>query len=99
MLRLFFLALLPVTLSGCIVASVANTAVDIVKLPVAAVSKGVDLATTSQSEADEKRGRALRKAEEEAGKRQRLWADACGKVQARGETCPPPPPIDPASRR
>ena len=100
-MRRFLLPLLPLALSGCVVASVANTAVDIVKLPVQAVSKGVDLATTSQSEADENRGRALRKAEEEAGKRQRLWAEACRKAQTRGEPCPPAPtseiqPVPPA---
>ena len=87
---LFFTALL--SLSGC--TTVARTAVDVVTLPVKAVSAGVDAATTSQSEADEKRGRELRKAEEEAGKRDRLWAEACRQAQARGEPCPPPPPRD-----
>ena len=76
-------------LSGCY--TVAKTAVDVVTLPVKAVSAGVDAATTSQSEADEKRGRELRKAEEEAGKRDRQWAEACKKAQARGEPCPPQP--------
>ena len=85
------LLLLPASLmlTGCY--TVAKTAVDAVTLPIKAVSAGVDAATTSQSEADEKRGRELRKAEEEAGKRQRLWAEACRKAQARGEPCPPPP--------
>ena len=55
-------------LSGCVVAQMADTAVDVVTLPVKAVSAGVDAATTSQSEADERRGRELRKAEERAGK-------------------------------
>jgi hypothetical protein len=81
---------LPLLLGGCVVGTIAKTAVDVVTLPVKAVSAGVDAATTSQSEADEKRGRELRKAEEEAGKRQRLWAEACRKAQARGEPCPPP---------
>ena len=89
MRSLLLLAALP-ALSGCV--SVAKTAVDVATLPVKAVSKGVDLATTSQSEADEKRGRELRKAEEEAGKRDRLWAEACRRAQARGEPCPSPPP-------
>lgn len=53
--------------------------------------KGVDLATTSQSEADEKRGRELRKAEAEAGKRDRQWAEQCRKAQERDEPCPPRP--------
>lgn len=85
---LAILAILP-ALTGCY--TVAKTAVDVVTLPVKAVSKGVDLATTSQSEADEKRGRELRKAEETAGRRDRKWADECRKAQARGEPCPPPP--------
>ncbi len=54
-------------LSGCI----ARTAADIVTAPVRVVSKGVDWTTTSQSEADEKRGRALRKREERLGKLER----------------------------
>ena len=40
-------------------------------LPVKVVSAGVDAATTSQSEADEKRGREVRKAEEKAGREAR----------------------------
>ena len=94
-MKLVIAATLLVTLSGC-VASVAKTAFDVVTLPVKVVAKGVDLATTSQSEADENRGRALRKAEEDAGKRERLWAAACRKAQARGEACPPAPAVDPA---
>ncbi|MGI8931576.1 MAG: hypothetical protein ACR2FK_04240 [Sphingomicrobium sp.] len=85
------LVALPFALSGCVVSTIASTAVDVVTLPVKAVSKGVDLATTSQSEADEKRGRDLRKAEEDAGKRARQAAAQCRKAEARGEPCPPPP--------
>ena len=81
------LALVPLILvTGCY--TVAKTAVDVVILPVKVVAKGVDLATTSQSEADEKRGRALRRAEEAAGKRQREWEKACAKAEKRGEACP-----------
>jgi len=54
-------------LTGCI----ARTAVDIVTLPVKVVSAGVDAATTSQSEADERRGRELRQKEERAGREAR----------------------------
>ncbi|WP_324740799.1 hypothetical protein U8326_13015 [Tsuneonella sp. CC-YZS046] len=54
-------------LTGCI----ARTAVDVVTLPVKAVGGAVDATTTSQSEADEKRGRALRKQEERLGKLER----------------------------
>ena len=87
---LFLIPILALTLTGCIT-TVAKTAVDVVTLPVKIVSKGVDLATTSQSEADEKRGRELRKAEEAAGKRQREWEKACTKAEKRGEPCPPRP--------
>ena len=86
-MRLVLPLLIFPALSGCM--TVAKTAVDVVTLPVKAVSAGVDAATTSQSEADEKRGRELRKAEEEAGKRDRLWAEACRRAQAKGEPCPP----------
>ena len=44
-------------LSGCVVGTIAETAVDVATIPVKVVSSGVDAATTSQSEADEKRGR------------------------------------------
>jgi len=60
-------ALLPLALSGCI----AKTAVDVVTLPVKAASKTVDVLTTSQSEADEKRGRQIRLYEECVGKEDR----------------------------
>ena len=86
---LFLIPILAVALAGCI--TVAKTAVDVVTLPVKVVAKGVDLATTSQSEADEKRGRDLRKTEEAAGKRQREWEKACAKAEKRGEPCPPQP--------
>ena len=56
-------------LSGCL----AKTALDVATAPVRAISKAVDLATTSQSEADEKRGRALRRDEERLGKLERQY--------------------------
>jgi hypothetical protein len=67
MRRLLLPALLALALPGCI----AKTAVDVVTLPVKAASKTVDILTTSQSEADEKRGRALREHEECLGKERR----------------------------
>jgi hypothetical protein len=70
---------LPLALSGCIVGTVASTAVDIATLPVKAVSAGVDAATTSQAEADQKRGREIRKAEEAQGKQLRLAEERCRK--------------------
>ena len=41
---------------------------DIVTAPIKVVSKTADVLTTSQSEADEKRGREMRKREEQLGK-------------------------------
>ncbi len=61
-------------LCGC---AVADAAVDVAKIPVNVVSAGVDAATTSQSEADEKRGRELRKADEERGRQARLMEQRC----------------------
>ncbi len=66
-MRAFAPALLSLTLTGCI----AQTAVDIVTLPVRAASKTVDVLTTSRSEADEKRGREIRKREECIAKEER----------------------------
>ena len=66
-MRVLIVAPLALALSGCI----ARTAVDVVTLPVKAAGKTVDLLTTSQSEADEKRGRAIRKQEEREAKARR----------------------------
>ena len=63
-MRLILLPLLAVGLSGCL----ARTAVDIVTLPVKVVSAGVDAATTSQAEADQRRGRQIREEEERLGR-------------------------------
>jgi hypothetical protein len=70
---------LPLALGGCVVGTVAKTAVDVVTLPVKVVSAGVDAATTSQAEADRKRGRELRKQEEERGRQFRLAQQRCRK--------------------
>jgi hypothetical protein len=66
-------------LSGCVVGTVAETAVDVATIPVKVASAGVDAATTSQSERDEKAGRELRKQDEERGKRARQMAERCQK--------------------
>src|SRR5256885_16346720 len=71
--------LLPCALSGCVVGTIARTAVSVVTLPVKVVSAGVDAATTSQAEADQKRGREIRKQEEERGKQLRLAEERCRK--------------------
>jgi len=86
--------------------------VDVVTLPVRAVGAGVDAVTTSQSEADEKRGREIRKREERLGELERDYdkqmercADgkqqACDKAQAiRAEmkALAPGIPVDPDER-
>lgn len=75
--QLLALGLASLALQGCL----ARAAVDVVTLPVKAVSAGVDAATTSQSEADEKRGRKLRKREERIGALERDYTRAmkrCG---------------------
>ena len=71
--------LLPILLGGCVVGTIAHTAVDIVTLPVKVASAGVDAVTTSQAEADQKRGRELRKAEEQRGRDLRLAEERCRK--------------------
>jgi hypothetical protein len=80
-------------LTGCF--TVAKTAVDVVTLPVKVVGAGVDAVTTSQAEADQQRGRALRKAEEAYGKKIRAWQKECDRAQRRGEECPPRPQFEP----
>jgi predicted Holliday junction resolvase-like endonuclease len=62
--HLIALPLMALALQGCL----AKAAVDVATAPVRIGSKAVDLATTSQSEADEKRGREIRKREERLAK-------------------------------
>ena len=83
-LRLLLPGLLGLALGGC----VAQTALDIVTLPVKVASAGIDAVTVSQSEADEKRGRAIRKHEECLGKEARR-ADKQGR-EPDPEACPEP---------
>lgn len=70
---LILLPLAALSLSGCL----AKTALDVATAPIKIASKAADLATTSQSEADEKRGREIRKREERLGKLERQY----GKLQ------------------
>jgi len=53
-----------ILLQGCVASMVSN----VVTAPVKVVSKTTDILTTSQSESDEKRGRDMRKREENVGK-------------------------------
>jgi hypothetical protein len=75
-LKTFILAM-PLLLGGCL----AKTAVDVVTAPVKVASGAVDLATTSQSEADEKRGRELRQREERLGKMDREYEKQLARCQ------------------
>ncbi|QIL01888.1 hypothetical protein G7078_03180 [Sphingomonas sinipercae] len=92
-MKKFILVMLAAPLSGCVVGQVASTAVDVVTLPVKAVSAGVDAVTTSQAEADQKRGRQLREAEERRGRELRQMEERCRKGRPLPtDSCVPMPP-------
>jgi hypothetical protein len=57
-------------LGGCV-----STVGSVVTAPVRVASRAADLATTSQSEADENRGRELRRREERLGQLERRYDD------------------------
>ena len=78
-MRILLLVPIAFTLSGCVVGAVADAAVTAVTLPVKVVSAGVGAVTTSQAEADQKRGREPRRAEEERGRQWRKLVDRCRK--------------------
>lgn len=92
-MRMFvLLAPLALLLSGCL----ARTAVDLVTLPVKVVSAGVDAATTSQAEADRRRGREIREEEERLGRLARRCQrhpdrEECDELRARQEGREPAP--------
>jgi hypothetical protein len=69
-------------LSGCVVGTVAKTAVDVAMVPVHVATAGVNAALPSQKKADEKRGREARRQDEERGKQLRLAQERCRKGQA-----------------
>ena len=69
--RLALILPMALIMQGCL----AKTALDVVTLPVKAAGKAVDLATTSQSEADEKRGREIRRREEKMAKLERQYEE------------------------
>ncbi|MEO7188420.1 MAG: hypothetical protein ABIW58_08460 [Sphingomicrobium sp.] len=81
-MRAMILIVAAVSLQGCVVGTIAETAIDVATLPVRAASAGVDAVTTSQSEADQKRGRELRKAEEQRGRELRAMESRCRKGRA-----------------
>lgn len=63
-------------LPGCV-----RTVASVVTAPVRVASAAADLATTSQSEADEKRGREIRQREERLGRLQREYAQQADRCQ------------------
>jgi uncharacterized lipoprotein YajG len=66
-MRTILLPLAALLLSGCL----ARTAVELATLPVRVASAGVDAVTTSQAEADQRRGRQIREEEERLGQEAR----------------------------
>ena len=78
---ILLLALAPLVLGGCV-----RTVATVVTAPVKVVGKGVDWATTSQSEADRNYGRKMRKQEEREGKERQKWEKAC---RQDADTCGP----------
>ena len=75
-------------LAGCVVASVARTAVDVVSVPVKVVGKGIDAALPNQKRADEKRGHELRRLDA-----QRAVNERCQQGRPlRTDRCPLPAP-------
>ena len=67
MFRLLIVGAAALALSGCI----AKAALDVATIPVKVASAGVDAAITTQAEADQKRGRQIRRQEECIGKEDR----------------------------
>ena len=66
---LFLAPLATLMLSGCL----ASTAASIVTAPVRVGAKAVDMATTSQSEADRNRGHSMRKRDEKIRKLEKRY--------------------------
>ena len=71
-MRLFILPVLLLATGGCV-----GTAASIVKAPFQVAGKAVDMATTSQEEADRNYGRKMRRAEAREGQERRAWARRC----------------------
>ncbi|WP_423141333.1 hypothetical protein ACOYW6_10880 [Parablastomonas sp. CN1-191] len=101
--KLIAAALATAALSGCL----AKTALDVATLPVKVASKTVDAVTTSQAEADQKRGRELRKREQRLGELKRDYdkqakkcfggdADACARRDKLGAEIAQLMPLVPA---
>ena len=73
-MKAFVLIAAALALGGCVAKEIVETAVGVASLPVKVASAGIDAATTSQSEAGEKRGRELRKADQQRARDERKAA-------------------------
>lgn len=82
-MRIYPLLSVPLLLGGCVVQQAAQTAVDVVSLPVKAASAGVDAVTTSEAERDRRRGRQIREEERRLGREARLREREAQRAAAR----------------
>ncbi|HEV2595662.1 MAG TPA: hypothetical protein VGU01_10725 [Sphingomicrobium sp.] len=79
MRNIFLILVVGPLLTGCVVETVAKTAIDVATVPVKVAAAGVKAVVPSQKKADEKRGREMRKADEQRGKQIRLAEERCRK--------------------
>ena len=79
--HLIAVAIAALALQGCLAKTAIDTAVGVATLPVKVASKGIDMATTSQSEADQKRGKEIRQREERLGKLRRDYERQMSRCQ------------------
>ena len=92
-MRFLLVILMPLALGGCIVGTVAKTAVDVATIPVKVASAGVNAVLPNQKKEDEKRGREARKQDEERGKQIRLAMERCRQGRpVPGDNCMAPQP-------
>jgi hypothetical protein len=82
MVRILIIAAIALTTGGCV-----RTIASVVTAPVKVVSKTADVLTTSQSEADQKRGREMRQREERLGKLERKRSKLAQQCQDDGDNC------------
>ena len=75
-MKLYAILLLPLATGGCI-STAAGITSSIVKAPFQVAGKAVDMATTSQEEADRNYGKKMRKAEAREGKERREYQRRC----------------------
>lgn len=80
----FGLSLILLALSGCGFGTLVNVAT----APVRLTGKAIDLATTSQAEADENRGRELRRLEERYGQLGRNYSKSANRcAEGSAQSC------------